>query len=39
MEEFCEEFSARLRCLSPDFDSERFHDDAFVTKTSLEQVS
>lgn len=38
MEEFCEEFTSRLRCLSPDFDSERYQDDACVTKTSLEQI-
>lgn len=38
MEEFCEDISARLRCLSPDFDNERYQDDACVTKTSMEQV-
>ncbi|KFM72092.1 Protein farnesyltransferase subunit beta, partial [Stegodyphus mimosarum] len=38
MDEFCENLSEKLRCLSPNFDSQRYDDDEFETATSAEQI-
>lgn len=38
MEEFCEGFSSKLRCLSPEFVNEEYFDDECITKTSVDQV-
>ncbi|XP_054717750.1 protein farnesyltransferase subunit beta-like [Uloborus diversus] len=38
MDDLCEEFCSRLRCLSPNFQAERYQDDNFETFTSVEQI-
>ncbi|XP_035223384.1 protein farnesyltransferase subunit beta-like isoform X1 [Stegodyphus dumicola] len=38
MDEFCENLTEKLRCLSSDFDEQRYDDDDFETATSAEQI-